>query len=263
MKTFANRALIACAAMVALSACASTPAETTPAAETPHWVSLFNGRDLEGWTPKFVGHPLGENFNDTFRVKDGVLIVSYDKYAALDGRFGHLFYAHPYANYRIRAEYRFVGEQVAGAPDWALRNNGLMLHSQPPETMGLDQPFPISMEVQLLGGDGVTARTTGNLCTPGMSVLLNGTRSEEHCFLSNSPTYAGDQWVTIEVEVRENRSIKHFINGALVLEYSAPLADEAAAWAPNRELKSGYIAIQAESHPTEFRRIEIMELPAE
>jgi hypothetical protein len=45
---------------------------------------LFNGRDLTGWTPD---HPLQtyENYADTFRVEDGILRVSYDKY---DGDFG-------------------------------------------------------------------------------------------------------------------------------------------------------------------------------
>lgn len=248
-----HAALKTVAAALLLAACASAPQE-------PQWEPLFNGRNLDGWTPKFAKHPLGVNLNNTFRVENGLLVIDYSGYQALDEQFGHLFYQTPYSHYRIRAEYRFVGEQVAGAPAWALRNNGLMLHSQPPETMGVDQPFPDSVEVQLLGGDGTNPRTTGNLCTPGLSVLLNGERSETHCFNSSSPTYAGDQWVTIEVEVNGGESIRHFINGQLVLEYSEPLLDATSAWAPTRDLTSGYIAIQAESHPTEFRRIEILNL---
>jgi 3-keto-disaccharide hydrolase len=255
-----HRFAAALAALV-LSACAATPA--APQSQQGHWTALFSGHDLTGWTPKFVGHPLGENYNDTFRVRDGLLTVNYDQYTTFDGRFGHLFYIRPFANYRLRAVYRFVGQQVAGGPDWGVRNNGLMLHSQPPETMELDQDFPISIEFQLLGGDGVTPRSTANLCTPGLSVLLNGERSEQHCFPSSAPTFVDNEWVTVEVEVHENRSIRHFVNGQLVMEYSAPLTDEPHPWAPDRELKSGYIAIQSESAPTEFRSIEIMQLPAE
>src|ERR1044072_5513263 len=78
------------------------------------WVQLFNGRDLDGWTPKFAKHDLGENFNDTFRVENGLLEVRYDKWTKFDSEFGHLFYKDAFSYYRIAAEYRFVGEQVAG-----------------------------------------------------------------------------------------------------------------------------------------------------
>ena len=50
------------------------------------WIQLFNGRDLDGWTPKFAKHDLGENFNDTFRVEDGLLKVRYDKWTTLRRR---------------------------------------------------------------------------------------------------------------------------------------------------------------------------------
>ena len=40
------------------------------------WIQLFNGKDLEGWTPKFTGYPLGVNHLNTFRVEDGLFKVS-------------------------------------------------------------------------------------------------------------------------------------------------------------------------------------------
>ncbi|MBI3118397.1 MAG: DUF1080 domain-containing protein, partial [Candidatus Hydrogenedentes bacterium] len=128
----------------------ATAAET---GQTEKWVSLFNGKDLDGWTPKIKGYPLGENFGNTFRVEDGVLKVVYDAYEKFDGKFGHLFYKEPYSNYRLRVEYRFVGEQVPGGTSWAWRNSGAMLHCQDPKSMGQDQDFPVSIEVQFLGGD--------------------------------------------------------------------------------------------------------------
>jgi hypothetical protein len=189
-----------------------------------------------------------------------MLVVSYDNYEALEERFGHLFYATPYSHYRIRAEYRFSGDQVAGGPAWALRNNGLMLHSQPPETMERDQPFPVSIEVQLLGGDGQTPRTTANMCSPGSSIVIGGERNHTHCITSNSETYLDDEWVIVEVEVHGARLFRHLVNGVEVMRYTDTLMDEPAAWAPGLELAGGYIAIQAESAPTQFRRIEIMQL---
>lgn len=216
------------------------------------WIPLFNGKDLEGWTPKFRYHELGENWRNTFRVEDGLLKVSYDQWDEFKEEFGHLFYKDSFSHYRLRVEYRFVGEQVKNGPGWAFRNNGLMLHGQDPKTMGLDQDFPNSIEVQILGGSGTGKRTTGNLCTPGTHVVMNDKLIKNHCTNSTSETYHGDQWVTLEVEVRGNEVIRHFINGTPVLEYNKPQLDDGTL------LSKGTISIQAESHPTEFRKIEIM-----
>lgn len=234
------------------------------------WIQLFNGHNLEGWTPKFKGHELGENYLDTFRVEDGVLKVSYDKYEKFDDKFGHLFYREPFSHYVLRVEYRVVGEQVAAGPDWGVRNNGLMIHGQAPETMELDQDFPVSIEVQLLGGDGTHPRPTANLCTPGTHVVMHGKLVTTHCTNSNSPTFHGDQWVTVEVEVHGNRLVRHLVGGEPVLEYSQPQLDEGdqdakrlLAGGQEKQLERGTISIQAESHPFEFRKIELRPLAAE
>ena len=118
------------------------------------WIALFNGKDLDGWKPKIKGYAAGDNFGNTFRVEDGVLKVAYDKYTKFDGKFGHLFYKTPFSHYKLHIEYRFVGEQCPGGPSWALRNSGVMIHGQTPESMGKDQEFPVSIEVQFLGGNG-------------------------------------------------------------------------------------------------------------
>lgn len=231
------------------------------------WISLFNGKDLTGWTPKFAGSDLGVNYKDTFRVQDGLLTVSYENYDKFNSEFGHLFYKDSFSHYRIRAEYRFIGEQVPNGPGWAFRNNGLMLHCQKPETMAKNQSFPVSIEVQLLGGSGTGQRSTGNLCTPGTHVVMKEKLITQHCITSSSKTYHGDQWVTAEIEVHGNRLIRHIINGEVVMEYSEPQLDEGDADAKkllqagaDRMLSEGYISIQAESHPTQFRKIELLPL---
>ena len=120
-------------------------------------------------------------------------------------------------------EYRFVGEQVKTKTPlaWAIRNNGLMLHCPDPKTMTRDQDFPISIEVQLLGGlDDGKPRSTANLCTPGTDVVMDGKIVPRHCTNSKSKTYHGDRWVTVEIEVRGNKTIKHIVDGQVVLAYS-------------------------------------------
>ena len=239
--------------------------ETAPAPERT-WVPLFNGHDLSGWTPKIVGYDAGENFGNTFAVVDGLLTVSYDAYEAFEGRFGHLFHATEFANYRLRTEYRFVGEQVKGGPGWAFRNSGLMIHGQPVATMGKNQNFPVSIEVQLLGGREEGDRPTANLCTPGTNVVRDGELWTPHCLDSSSPTFRGDGWVTVEVEVRGD-TIRHLIGGDTVLAYDDPQLDPRDADAKklladgrDKSLHRGTISLQSESHPVQFRSVEILEL---
>jgi len=164
------------------------------------WIPLFNGENLDGWTVKISGHELNDNYKNTFRVESGFLKCSYDEYKQFDLKFGHLFYKEKFSHYRLRVEYRFVGDQVPEGPGWAYRNNGLMLHCQSPESMTKEQEFPVCIEVQLLGGNGTDERSTGNLCTPGTHVVMGGELITEHCISSSSKTFHGDQWVTAEVE---------------------------------------------------------------
>jgi len=242
--------------------CQSESKDTTK----EEWISLFNGENLDGWTAKFKGHELGVNYKNTFQVSDGVIRVSYDEWDSFDETFGHLFYDESFSHYRLRLEYRFLGDQVPGGPNWAFRNSGIMIHCQDPQTMAVDQNFPVCIEVQLLGGNGEDERRTGNLCTPGTNVVLNGELEMQHCINSTSETYHGDQWVKAEVEVHGNGMIRHLINDQVVIEYEKPQLDERDADAAklikdgNLMISEGYISLQAESHPVEFRSIRIMPL---
>jgi len=233
------------------------------------WIDLFNGKNLDGWTAKIKGHDLGVNFANTFRVEGGVLKVSYDGYGGkFDNRFGHLFYKSPYSHYLLRLEYRFTGEQIADGPGWAWRNSGVMIHGQDPKTMAKDQDFPVSCEVQLLGGEKEGVRHTGNVCTPGTNVVIGGKLVTQHCNDSTSPTFPGDQWVKLELEVHGNGEIIHRINGKEVFKYSGVQYDPADADAQKlikngkKEIDGGSISLQSESHPVEFRGIQLRVLPS-
>jgi hypothetical protein len=244
----------------------TSPAPLPAAAQG--WVPLFNGRNLDGWRPKITGYDAGVNFGDTFRVVGGVLKVAYDQYGgAFNGRFGHLFHKDTFSYYRLRVEYRFVGAQAPGGPDWAVRNSGVMLHGETPEAMTRDQEFPTSIEVQFLGGDGAAPRTTSNLCTPGTNVVMDGKLITRHCTNSKSKTYPGDQWVTAEVEVCGSRLVQHWLDGEVVLAYNEPQIDERDAHAKgllermgSKLIGEGTISLQSESHPVEFRRVEVRRL---
>jgi hypothetical protein len=224
------------------------------------WIQLFNGKDLQGWTPKITGYEAGNNFRNTFVVADGVLKVSFVEYDSFRGEFGHLFYKDAFTHYRLRVEYRFTGEQVPGGPTWAVRNSGVMVHAQSPESMTLDQAFPICLEAQFLAGTPGEERPTGNLCTPGTHVYLADTLTKQHCINSTSKTYLLNEWVTAEVIAYGDSLLHHVINGDTVMTYTRPIYGEDSNPTPQdgTPVKGGYLALQSESHPVEFRKVELM-----
>lgn len=243
-----------------------------------NWVSLFNGKDLTGWDIKIAGNNLNDNYKNTFRVEDGMLRCSYDQYKTFDDKYGHLYYKQPFSYYILRFQYRFTGNQTPGGASWNVRNSGVMIHSQSAKSLTINQDFPVSLEVQLLGGLGGGERPTGNLCTPGTQVHIDGKLRPEHCINSKSKTYNGDQWVNVTVVVMGDSIIKHIVEGDTVLTYEktevgggfvgkdhnwkAGHVDNAEYWISRdgTPLKEGYIALQAESHPVDFRNIEILDL---
>ena len=245
------------------------------------WVSLFNGKDLNGWNIKIANHSLNDNFNNTFQVQDSMIRVVYDEYEDFDDKYGHMYYKTPYSYYKLRFDYRFLEEQTSGGENWNVRNSGVMIHSQSAKSNALEQHFPVSLEIQLLGGLNKGVRTTANLCTPGTAVYFNGKLDYTHCITSESKTYNGDQWVHIEAIILGNESILHIVENDTVLKYARPEIDSSflskdykgidwdnfgvtnkKIWLnkAGKPIGEGYIALQAESHPIDFKNIELLDL---
>ena len=254
--------------VLSTTACGPAPeAQTASDPDQEEWVELFNGKDLDGWTPKIAHHEPGENFGDTFRVVDGAIQVNYDQYTDFNDSFGHLFWKDKYSHYRLAVEYRFIGDWLHDTPGWAYRNSGIMFHSQAPETMLKEQNFPISLEAQFLGGLGEGERHTMSLCTPGTEAYRNGVMLPSHCTTSTSKTYDGDQWVAVEIEVHGHDYVKHIAEGETVIEYQTPEIGGGAvdgfdpAMKPDGQpLGEGYFALQSEGSPVEFRRVALLNL---
>lgn len=246
------------------------PRASVASAPKSDWVQLFNGRDLAGWDIKFTKHELNENFNNTFRVEDGLMKVRYDKWTAFNGEFGHIFYKQPFSYYLVATEYRFVGNQVAGAGPglaWAIRNNGIMAHGQSAESMALNQDFPISLEIQLLGGLGKGPRSTANLCTPGTNVHFGDSLITRHCINSASKTFDGDQWVRVEALILGDSIVKHIVNGDTVMTYRKPEMGGGSAnntkpgvLVDRQSITEGSISLQAETSEIDFRKVEVLNL---
>ncbi len=257
---------------ILLSACTSQVNQNEQATaiedKEEEWLSLFNGKDIDEWIVKIHHHEVGVNYGNTFRVEDGIIQVRYDEYGDFNDQFGHLYYKQPFSYFHLVVEYRFVGELHPGAPDYTLRNSGIMFHSQDPQTMPKEQNWPISVEMQFLGGlgDG-NPRPTGNMCSPGTDVVYEGQIDPRHCISSTSKTYDGDQWVRAEAIVLGDSLITHIINGDTVLQYSQPQIGggvveryDPAIKQDGKLLKEGFIALQSEGQPIDFRKVEIRNL---
>lgn len=255
--------------LLLLTPTATSGEELSTARSPSEWISLFNGKDLSGWTVKITGHPLGKNFADTFRVEEGILKVSYDDYKQFDKQYGHLYTNIPYAKYRLRMEYRFTGKMMPDAPKYVNLNSGLMIHSQSPQSLELDQHFPVSLEFQFLADEGNGKRATGNVCTPGTNLEIDGKLITQHIVKSSAPTFPAHEWVAIEIEVQGNEYVIHRVNGQEVLRYERPQidpagrvesADKLLQAGALTQLSFGFIALQAEGQPVWFRNIELQPL---
>jgi len=233
--------------------------------EQEDWISLFNGRDLANWTVKIHHHEVGVNAGNTFRVEDGMIKVRYDQYGDFNDQFGHLYYDEPFSRFHLVVEYRFAGTLQPGAPEYTLLNSGVMFHSQDPRSMPREQNWPISVEMQFLAGlgDG-QPRPTGNMCSPGTEIVFNGELYANHCLNSTSKTYEANEWVRAELIVLGDSLITHLINGDTVLRYSKPTMGggvvngyDSALWQPGKPLTSGFIALQSEGQPIDFRKVAL------
>ncbi len=257
-----------------------TPTDKKNIDEQENWIPLFNGIDLSGWDIKIASHQLNDNYKNTFRVEDGMLRVMYDEYETFENNFGHIFFNTPYSYYKLRLQYRIIGDKTPGSPEWTMRNSGVMMHSQSAASMELYQDFPVSLEAQLLSGIDEQERPTGNICTPGTQIHMGDSLRHEHCINSTSKTYQ-DQWVNVTIEVYGDSLIRHIVEKDTVLTYTKPIIgggfvseshtwkdahiENSSAWISKEgmPLKKGYIALQAEGHPVDFRNIELLILEQE
>ena len=224
-------------------------------ADPKDWIQLFNGKNLDGWTPKITGYPTGENFANTFRVENGLMKVSYDGYDEFRNRFGHIFYKDKFSNYRLRVEYRFVGEQVAGGPGWAIRNSGVMFRVDPAANV----TYESGPEMQVLDEAGhadAKSRLTAAGAAYGLYPAPQGVAR------------GAESWNSARLVVN-GAHVEHWLNGVKIVEYELWSDDcerrvqnsKFAQWPGYGRAKRGHIALQDHGDRVSFRNIRIRELP--
>ncbi len=182
-------------------------------------VSLFNGSDLTGWVC-FLDSSGDARISDVFGVRDGNILIK-------GAPFGYMRTAEKYGDYKLHVEWRWVGEGT---------NSGIFQRVQDG-----DRLWPTGIECQLCHGKA------------GDFVMLGGSKiSEIECVgqfpvkerNGNFENPAGE-WNTADI-VCEGRTITVYINGNLQNQCTGDAED-------------GYIALQSEGGPIEFRNIYITE----
>jgi|BioPla2DNA2_1021312.scaffolds.fasta_scaffold17704_2 hypothetical protein len=188
-------------------------------------VPLFNGKDLAGWVVFTNPADSTTDAAGTFTVKDGVLAVRGQPY-------GYIRTEKQYKDYRVSLEFRWAGEKGS--------NSGFFQRVH-----GEDKIWPVGLECQLGSGN------VGDLIGLGgypfeEAVQQLGRFQMKPRITDTDPEKPVGEWNQIEVECL-GPYVKYTVNGILANE--AAVADV-----------SGFIALQSEGGPVEFRNIRIQEL---
>ncbi|MBI4909020.1 MAG: DUF1080 domain-containing protein [Acidobacteria bacterium] len=210
----------------ALSRRAFLAASATPLLAANDWISLFNGRSLDGWRPS-------EN-KDSWKVVDGQLHA--------DGPRSHLFYNGANASFR-----NFELELEAMASPNA--NSGVYFHTRYQETGYPNKGFEVQVN-NTAGGEGSyrERKKTGS---------LYGLRNVYKQLVEDN------QWFKLNVLVR-GKNIQVRVNGMHVVDYTEPTPPVIPdGMEKERFLDRGTIALQCHDPASKarYRSIRIRPLP--
>lgn len=188
---------------------------------------LFNGRDLVGWV----------NINcapETFSVTNGMIHCT-------GFPTGILRTERMYQNFILEAEWRHLLPKG---------NSGIYVWADPVPAVG--QPFVRAVEVQVLDGlegdwftsDGDVFPIHGAKMTPE-----NGRKGGDRAFPTEKRMKPSPEWNHYRVECIDG-TISLAVNGKVVTR------------GHNATPRKGYLGLEAEGSPADFRNLRVKELPA-
>jgi hypothetical protein len=121
------------------------------------------------------------------------------------------------------------------------------------------------VEFDIVGGRFIGSQPTGDVCQNGTHVLVGGATVKGLCSKVSDITIRDNPWTTALAQVDGAARVRQIVDGALVIEYGDITLDEDNADArrlmssgADKALKSGYVSIQSNGYPIEFRRIEVL-----
>lgn len=214
-----------------ISAGVSSPAS----AADEGFVSLFNGRDLTGWTAS------KEN-PESFSVKQGILVVK--------GGKSHLFYTGDvndgtFKNFELKLKVQTTPKS----------NSGVYFHTKYQDTGWPDNGF----ECQVNSTHKDPKKTGSLYGVVNILVLSEGQEAPkggEHIKRDKAPSTDG-QWFDYHITVKDKKiTIK--VNGETTVEYTEPEGGPDSNFA-GRKLSEGTFAIQAHDPDSEthYKDIEV------
>jgi hypothetical protein len=235
--------MVAAAATSLFVTIGASSAQAPPAVSPTAVIRLFDGKDLKGWTADVPARDTDKNAPASFVVRKSLLV-------SMGKPEGHLVSDAAYRDYRLEVEYRFPGKGG---------NCGVLVHASKPRA--LYKMFPQSIEVQMMSGDAgdfwviqedIEVKDMEKRRPRKEGEKWGGAEGDARRILNltdGSEKPLGE-WNTMVVEAR-GRTLKVWINGDLVNEGF------------NATVSEGRIALQAEGTEVEFRRVDLMPLPAD
>ncbi len=191
-------------------------------------IPLFNGHNLDGWKP--VLSDTSYSPSQVWSVQNGIL--------RCEGKpNGYLRTTRPFSHYKLRLEWRWPDEPT---------NSGVLLHATGP-----DQVWPTAIEAQLRSGDAGDFILMGeelSLTVDGKTIQPKDSRFARIPRKKPTNEKKAGQWNRYEIICRGD-TVELYVNGLLQNKGSG---------AP---INSGFICLQSEGSPIEFRNIILEPLP--
>jgi len=199
----------------------------TSCSQKPEVIQLFNGKDLEGWT-LFVNDP-EVAATDVFSVVDGNIRIA-------GNPFGFMRTNEKYTDVVLHAEWRWVGEGT-NSGIFSLVQDGLLC-------------WPNAMECQLKAGSAGDFVMLGGADIKELDLPTDETRprfpvQKREGDSSEKPV---GEWNVAEIVITSDGGVDVTINGVHQNH------------ATNRNYTEGYIALQSEGGPIEFRNVTVTRL---
>ena len=198
-------------------------------ATSPQWATLFNGKNLDGWT-------IVNGATSTWTVQDNMIICSGKPTSVLRTN-------QQYENFILDFDWRHAVKNG---------NAGLFVWSDPYPAIGV--PFTRSIEVQIMDGKELDWYTThGDIFSIwGAKMTPDDPHPHgehvERCLPSERRSNPAPEW---------NHYTVTCIDGQINLSVNGAFVSGGYDITPNK----GYICLEAEGTEAHFRNMKIMELP--
>ncbi|MDR3235385.1 MAG: DUF1080 domain-containing protein [Prevotellaceae bacterium] len=199
--------------------------------ETVTPISLFNGKNFNGWYTYTDKYGKNNDVEKAFRIEDGVM--------RFDGEsMGYLCTKQTFKNYYLRVVFRWGEKKYPPRKD-SKRDSGVLYHFS---TSAADKVWPTSIECQIQEDDcgdywciGTTADSPNQIENNGLKRII---RTEN---------FETSDWNTIEIICIDDKS-EHYVNGHLVNN------------AYNLSQTKGKILLQLECAEVFYKTVEMLPL---